>query len=69
MIAQVRAKLPAGDEATLLAIDGSINTDVAAQVKRLTKLTPSATHLFISSGGNDALQNSNVFFVPVQHVG
>lgn len=45
-------RLPAGWQATLLAVDGSVTTEVAAQLRKVPK---SATHLVISSGGNDAL--------------
>ena len=48
----LRRILPAGTILTLLAIDGSLTAQVAAQFSRLPQ---DATHLFISSGGNDAL--------------
>jgi hypothetical protein len=50
---QLRQKLPKGWRATLLAQDGSVTADVQNQ---LQNLPDSATHLLISSGGNDALQ-------------
>jgi hypothetical protein len=52
VIDQLRAHLPAGWRATLLAIDGSVTTDVAAQ---LARLPADASHLVVSTGGNDAL--------------
>lgn len=55
VIAQLRASLPQGWTATLLAIDGSVTTDVPRQ---LAKLPTEATHLVVSVGGNDALGSS-----------
>lgn len=49
---QLQDALPAGDQATLLAIDGSIIETVFAQLKRLPA---TASHLLISIGGNDLL--------------
>ena len=42
---------------TLLAVDGSITRDVAAQIDRIPGDT---SHLVVSSGGNDALGVQNV---------
>jgi GDSL-like Lipase/Acylhydrolase family len=50
---QVRRALPEEWKVTLLAIDGHTTEDVAGQ---LTRLPEDATHLFVSAGGNDALQ-------------
>lgn len=58
---QLRAALPTGWAASLLAIDGSTTADVARQVSRLT---PDATHLVLSVGGNDALQQAHRLFTP-----
>jgi len=52
VVDQLRARLPAGWRATLLAVDGSVTTDVARQ---LARLPADATHLVVSTGGNDAL--------------
>jgi GDSL-like Lipase/Acylhydrolase family len=52
---QLRPLLPNGAETTLIAVDGSVTLEVAAQVARLP---PDATHLIVSSGGNDALHAS-----------
>jgi len=52
VVDQLRAHLPAGWRATLLAVDGSVASDVAAQ---LSRLPADATHLLVSTGGNDAL--------------
>lgn len=52
---QVRRALPDGWTTTLLAVDGNTTAGVAMQ---LTRLPRDASHLFISVGGNDALQAS-----------
>jgi len=57
VIRQLQARLPADWEATLLAVDGSITTDIRHQ---LAHLPTDATHLVISVGGNDALGQLNV---------
>jgi hypothetical protein len=57
VVQQLRMRLPAGDTATLEAVDGSITDGVRAQLK----LVPDdATHLVVSTGGNDALHYSKV---------
>jgi lysophospholipase L1-like esterase len=57
VVQQLRARLPAGDTATLEAVDGSITEGVRVQLQ----LVPDdATHLVISAGGNDALHYSKV---------
>jgi hypothetical protein len=48
------ALTPDGTEMTLLAVDGSVTRETTAQ---LSELPTAATHLFVSSGGNDALQS------------
>ena len=57
VIDQVRARIADTDSASLLAVDGDITSDVANQ---LAGLPDDTTHLFISVGGNDALQVSHV---------
>ncbi|HKT39120.1 MAG TPA: SGNH/GDSL hydrolase family protein [Ktedonobacterales bacterium] len=57
VIRQLRARLPADWEATLLAVDGSVTTDIRRQ---LAHLPTDATHLVISVGGNDALGQLDV---------
>jgi lysophospholipase L1-like esterase len=52
VIEQVTHQLPAGAQATLLAVDGDTVSDVIHQLQRLPE---SATHLMLSVGGNDAL--------------
>jgi lysophospholipase L1-like esterase len=57
VIAQVRAKVDRASKATLLAVDGSVTTDVKNQLR---KLPPDATHLIVSAGGNDALGHTDI---------
>lgn len=57
VIRQLRARLPPGWHATLLAVDGSVTADVSRQ---LTRLPADATHLIVSVGGNDALGQLDV---------
>jgi hypothetical protein len=52
VVRQLRAILPPGWDATLLAVDGDTTADVAFQLQRLPDR---ATHLVVSIGGNDAL--------------
>jgi hypothetical protein len=56
VVTQVQGRLPSGWSASLLAVDGSVTADVAAQMQRLPS---SATHLVLSVGGNDAIMNSS----------
>jgi hypothetical protein len=57
VIRQLQTKLPDGWRAALCAIDGSMVQDVKSQ---LSRLPPDATHLVVSAGGNDALNNVNI---------
>jgi hypothetical protein len=57
VIRQLQAKLPDGWNATLCAVDGNMVQDVPGQLARLPK---NATHLVVSAGGNNALDNVNV---------
>jgi hypothetical protein len=66
VVTHLRALLPAGWRASLLAVDGSLTTDVAGQVARLPD---DATHLVLSVGGNDALMNSDLLDLPVASTG
>ena len=52
-------------EVTSLAVDGSVTEDVLTQITRLPSNT---THLFISSGGNDALRQMGLLSQSVQSV-
>lgn len=65
VVRQLRPLLESEDQATLLAVDGNITEDVERQ---LSRLPADATHLFISVGGNDALQNSSLLYEPVRSV-
>src|SRR3954462_4689860 len=51
VVTQLRARLPAGWRATLLARGGSVTLDVPQQLRQLPA---DASHLVISAGGNDA---------------
>lgn len=53
VVEQLRAALPRGWRATLLAADGAVTQSVDGQLRRLPG---DATHLFVSVGGNDALR-------------
>jgi lysophospholipase L1-like esterase len=52
VVSQLRARLPAGWRASLLAVDGSTMADLGNQ---LCRLPADASHLVISIGGNDVL--------------
>lgn len=54
VLAQLRAALPDGWTATLLAVDGAVVDGVGRQ---LARTPPDATHLVVSVGGNDALEH------------
>ena len=66
VIRQLQARLPAGAEATLAAVDGAVVRSVERQVQSAPR---SATHLFVSAGGNDALGGMGVLERPVRAVG
>jgi lysophospholipase L1-like esterase len=57
VVEQVRSALPEGWKATLAAVDGDTVADVPRQ---LANLPPTATHLVLSVGGNDALRASGM---------
>lgn len=65
VVRQVRAALP-GWSATLLARDGAVAREVAAQLRALP---PDSTHLVVSAGGNDALGASHLLGQRVADVG
>ena len=54
VVAQLRALLPDGMRATLLAVDGAVTAGVHAQ---LARLPADVTDLVLSVGGNDALRH------------
>src|SRR5437867_2483104 len=65
VIEHLRKTLPVGWQATLLAVDGGVTTDVPAQ---LARLPADATHLFVSVGGNDALRQGDIMHEPARSV-
>ena len=66
VVKQLRAVLPQGWQASLLAVDGAVTRSVPAQVARLPS---DATHLVVSIGGNDALGESHILGAAVRLVG
>jgi hypothetical protein len=65
VIALLKRTLPAGCQASLLAVDGSLIADVEQQIASLPR---DATHLLISVGGNDGLQHAALLSRPVASV-
>jgi lysophospholipase L1-like esterase len=57
VVRQLRAALPDGWQASLLAVDGAVTSDVTRQ---LARVPPDATLLVVSVGGNDALGASHL---------
>jgi hypothetical protein len=66
VVRQLRAVLPEGWRATLLAVDGATTRDVRSQLGRMPA---DATHLVLSAGGNDALGASGLLYSTVRIVG
>jgi GDSL-like lipase/acylhydrolase family protein len=63
VVTHLRAGLPKGWRASLLAVDGSTTRDVASQVARVAA---DVTHIVLSIGGNDALGNLDLLTLPVR---
>ena len=61
VVEQLRGRLPRGWRATLLAVDGAVAADVPRQ---LARLPADATHVVVSAGGNDALENGRMIDDP-----
>ena len=61
--AQIRRLVPGGWRVSLVAVDGSVIGDMAAQLAALPR---DATHLVVSVGGNDALMEVGVLDAPVR---
>jgi len=61
VVTQLNDALPAGWAASLLAVDGSTTDDIAGQVGCLSS---DASHLVLSVGGNDALQQAHLLLTP-----
>jgi hypothetical protein len=59
------ARVGGHSKATLLAVDGSVTSEVLEQFEQLP---PDTTHLIISSGGNDALAAAHLLNQPVVSV-
>jgi hypothetical protein len=62
VVSHVRAALPSGWAASLLAVDGSTTHDLGPQIAEVEE---DVTHVVVSIGGNDALANSDLLNVPV----
>src|SRR5436190_11376774 len=65
VIGHLNSMLAPDWKATLLALDGSITSDVIAQI---SKIPASATHLIVSAGGNDGLSQAGVLQEPAASV-
>ncbi len=65
VITHINSILPQNWKATLLAVDGSISTDVIDQIR---KIPESATHLVVSAGGNDGLSRADILQRPATSV-
>lgn len=57
VVEQLRVRLPRGWSATLVAVDGAVASSVLRQIPRIPE---GATHLVVSAGGNNALQNTDL---------
>lgn len=57
VIEQLRRSLPTGWQASLLAVDGHVTQDVLGQLRGIPD---DASHLFVSCGGNDALESTSI---------
>lgn len=62
VVAHLRRLLPGGWQATLCAVDGATTAGLESQLRRVPA---DASHLVISVGGNDALQNIELLSMPV----
>lgn len=63
--AHLATRLGDAHEVTLCAVDGSVSQDVVDQLERIPA---DATHLAVSSGGNDALRNIGLLQSPATSV-
>lgn len=63
---QLQDVLPAGWQVSLVAVDGAVTSGVERQLGRLP---PTATHLVVSAGGNDALGESHLLAQPCRNIG
>lgn len=62
VVSHLRQQSPDDWRATLLAVDGSIAEQVSDQT---LDLPADATHLFVSTGGNNAIMNADVLQMKV----
>jgi hypothetical protein len=62
VVTHLRNVLPIDSRGTLCAVDGATTRDLTPQ---LTRVPSDATHLVVSVGGNDALQNSDLLSMRV----
>src|SRR5712692_9044495 len=63
VVTQLQSMLPAGWRASLVALDGAMMADLDRQ---LDKLPADVTHVVVSIGGNDGLQNLDVVRLPMK---
>jgi hypothetical protein len=61
----VRKLIPKEWQVTKLAVDGALTSGV---LRQLDQLPAQATHLVISAGGNDALQEAHILEAPARSV-
>jgi hypothetical protein len=66
VIEQLKSILPRDWQATLLAVDGSVTTDL---IRQIPKIPASATHLIVSVGGNDGLSRADILQRKARSVG
>ena len=66
VITQLRSILPQDWQASLLAVDGSVTTDVITQIPKIPAV---ATQLIVSVGGNDGLSRADILERPAGSVG
>ena len=66
VIRQLKSILPRDWQASLLAVDGSVTTDVIDQT---AEIPASATHLIVSAGGNDGLSRADILQRQARSVG
>src|ERR1035437_7957649 len=66
VITQLRSILPQDWQASLLAVDGSVTTDVITQIPKIPAV---ATQLIVSAGGNDGLSRADILERPAGSVG
>ena len=62
VVTHLRAALPEGWGASLLAVDGSTTADLGPQIAHVDE---DVTHVVLSLGGNDALSNIDLLNLPV----